>query len=461
MIWIVLTILILPAFLFWGIGQKQAKRNNKQSQSDYIGKIYGKKVSFAKYREALEATRNFAILQFGEDISKIEKLLNLESQAWDRLILLAEAKKRGINVSDQDVVSSIQSFPFLQQKGKFDERSYNQIVKYVFHTQPRAFEEQIRQNLIIAKLFTEISKSVQVEEKEVKDEYIKENEKMSIDYIFADPAEFAKDAIVTEWQMKDYYNKNSLEFKQPPTCNLEYIMPASDQEVDSIVFNLKKNDSFDKIAKDFKLPVKETGSFNAGEPIPGIGYSQEVMDIVSKLKIGDILPPILIYNKYYLMRIKGKLDSVVPEFETIKDQIKGSLVQNQSRDLAKEKTGLCLKKIRESSAKTNTSDFSGIAKEFGLKLSTSELFTFNDVNKELGSMDVFYMAANNLKENEFSEPISTMKGFYIIRRKELIPIDESKYKEEKPLLSEKVLNQKKQEYFNKYFGELKKKAQEF
>ena len=99
-IWIILIVLIMPAFVLWGFG---SFIRGKQD-SPYLGIIFGRKISFLEYKDALDAVRNQAIIQFGDNFQEIEKNLNLESQAWERLLLLAEAKKRKISASDREVI---------------------------------------------------------------------------------------------------------------------------------------------------------------------------------------------------------------------------------------------------------------------------------------------------------------------------------------------------------------------
>jgi len=168
-IWIALAIMVLPAFLFWGIG---AMGDNKKN-SVYLGEIYGKKISSTEFKDALDAVRNMAIIRYGAKFSEMEKQLNLNAQAWHRLILLREAKMRKITVSDRQVIELIESYPFFQYKGAFDNRIYNDMLQYIFHTQPRTFEEQTRQNLMVSKLYEQVTKGVTVDEKELRQEYIK------------------------------------------------------------------------------------------------------------------------------------------------------------------------------------------------------------------------------------------------------------------------------------------------
>ena len=80
----VLAAIIIPAFVLWGSGSLIRDR----SKSNYAGEIFGKRISFDQYRDSLLAVKNLAIIKFGENFFKIQGFLNLEGEAWDRLILL-------------------------------------------------------------------------------------------------------------------------------------------------------------------------------------------------------------------------------------------------------------------------------------------------------------------------------------------------------------------------------------
>jgi hypothetical protein len=67
----------------------------------------------------------------------------------------------------------IESYPFFQRKGVFDNKAYNDILRYTFRTQPRLFEEQNRQNIIISKLYRKVTEGVTVDDKEIREGYIK------------------------------------------------------------------------------------------------------------------------------------------------------------------------------------------------------------------------------------------------------------------------------------------------
>ncbi|MCM8795118.1 MAG: peptidylprolyl isomerase [Candidatus Omnitrophica bacterium] len=456
-IWIILAVLIVPAFVFWGFGQSFKSREGSQ----YAGRIFGKKISLLEYRDAFQAVKNQAIIQFQENFSEIEKHLNLESQAWERLLLLYEAKRRKIKASDEEVIKLIKSYPFFQKKGRFDNRTYTEILRYVFRTQPRVFEEETRQNIILSKLYKEVTDNVVLSEEEIREAYRKENEEISIDYLCANPLDFIKEiTAIAEEELKDFFVKNKLDFKQPLSFNVEYISSDAEEKIKKLILKINKRDGFSKVAKDPKVSIKETGFFSQTDSIPGIGWSPAVIGLISKLNVGEISLPIKIDKTYYIFRLKERKDPYIPDYESIKERIKEEFIKKKSYAIAKEKISACLKKIRE--IPMETIDFNQLAKEFGLKSGTTKEFKYASYIEGIGASDNFWRIAQNLKDNETSEIIEVEgTGLYLIKRKNRIPFDEKKFETEKDEFMKWLLMQKKQEYFAKFIEELKRKNQAF
>jgi hypothetical protein len=457
-IWIILCILVLPAFILWGSGSIMRSKQ----EPTYAGSIFGKKISFLEYKDAMGAVRNQAIIQFGEDFSEKQKNLNLESGAWYRLMLLAEAKKRKIKANDREVIGLIQSYPFFQRKGQFDSSAYSYYLTYVFNTAPRLFEEQTRQNLILSKLYNTVTSPVTLTDEEIKEGYQKENEQISIYYIASMPSEFAKDISATEQDLKDYFVQNSFEFKQPLSFNIEYISLESEDKLKSLTPRLNKKEDFIKVAKDFGLTVKETGWFNQTDPIPGIGWAPEILNLISRAKVSEFLPPIKMDKYYYILRLKERKEPYIPDFETIKDRVKERFIKDKSQKLAKEKIENCLKKLKEEyEINPKAIDFEKIAKVYGLKSDSTNPFKYGSYIENIGASDNFWINALELKGDEFSGVVDIPSGFYIIKLKSRIPIDQKKFETEKPEFAQKLLLQKRQEYFAKFVEELRKQTQAF
>jgi len=466
-VFIFLAAIIIPAFTFWGFNSVVRSRQ----ETGIAGKIFGRSVSLLEFKDAVEAVRIQAIMQFGDKYTEVQKYLNLDAQAWDRILVLMEAKNRRITVSDKEIVERISSLPFfLNKSGVFDERMYGEILRYVLRIDARSFEEQIRKNIMLAKLFDQITQGVSVDEKEVSTEYRKANEQVSIYYIAGLAADFAKDVLPAEEELIEYFAKNSLQFKLPLSFNIEYIAIPSDgqreeaiqQKAASILARLRKNEPFAAVAKEAGLSIKETGLYAETDPIPGIGWSSQISMLIFKARPGEYLPVAHSDKFCYLMRLKERKEPYVPEFSTIKEKVKDAYVKEKSLQIAKDKIDICEQTIKEAKEKgPKSADLEKIAKDLGVKYASTETFKFGSYIEGVGSSDAFWLNAAALKDEEVSPVISSPAGYYLMKVKSRVPVDENKFKEEKTLFTQKILNQKKEELFSKFAAQLKEKAQRY
>ncbi len=457
-IWFTLVPVIIVSFVFWGIGQSSKESHNEVSP----GIIFGKKVTPDEYRQAIQETKAQFLLQFGDNLPAIEKFLNTRAIAWERLILLAEAKKRRINVSDNDVRKAISENPVFARKGAFDPGYYESVVRYGLHMQPRAFEEQMRHNLMLSQLNEQVTASASVSDQEVAEAYKKENEQISVSYIAAKPADFKAKVAVEDQELKLYFEQHAADFKKQASYKLEYVAFTGEHQVVGFNALREQKGSFDKAVADTNSQLKETEWFFLDDPIPGIGWVKEVSEILPRMKKGDILPPVMVDKNYYVMRIKETKEPFVPSFEDIKDKVNETVVSIKAKEMAKEKIALALAKLKESPTSDGQgASFDAIAAEFGLASNSTDPFKSGSYIQDIGASDKFFSEARKLQDGQFSEIIDLPVGFYIIKVKQVIPVDETKFAQDKDKFKEKTLNQKKQKLFEAFIKDLKTRTKKF
>lgn len=454
-VWIAISIFVLPGFLFWGFSSFLEKRK----QTHYTMKLFGKTVPEEDFEKALSAVKNQLVLMYGNRLVELPKYLNLEQEVVTRLILLSEAKKRKLKASDNEVITMIMRIPFFYRKGRFDNNEYSYQLNYVLHTAPRAFEEQIRENLLIKRLFDEVTAPVKITDEEIKVEYTKENEQISVSYMVSAPAVFLKDIPVTEEETQGYFKEHSLDFKQPLSYNLEYVACETQEEADGVAKRLLKKEALSKAVKELNLTLKETGLFSQLDPIPGIGWSPAILKAISTLKAGEISKPLQSDKKIYFISLKELKEPYVPEFQIVKEKVKSVILRNKSQAIAKEKIESCLKDLQGSaSLKSAPVDFDTLAKKYGIKAAQTDLIKTGSYLEGIGSSDTILEAARNLKEGAVSPVITMPSGFYIIKVKSRIPIDEAKFQLEKEEFKDTLLQRKREEFFGRFQNDLLKKA---
>jgi peptidyl-prolyl cis-trans isomerase D len=466
-----LAIIIIPAFVLWG-----AKSSSRKGGPTSAGTIFGAKISFDEYATNWRAVRNDAMMRY-EDFHKIYKQLDLEQQAWDRLILLHEAKRQRIRVSNEEVIETIRGFSFLIRDNKFDNELYENIVTNTFRTTPREFEEDIRNSLIISKLVNAATEDLEITEEELLQKYKEENEKIKIAYVAQAAKDFSEEVKITDEEIENYYKNNSYEFKLPERTNIEYIefkytdytdgievgedetryyydthieefehpesiharhiLFENEEVAKEILKKLKKGGDFVELAKKHSTgPTKDAGGdlgyFERGKMV------KEFEDAAFALETGGISEVVKSSFGYHIIKLEDRKGPYTEKFEDTKEKIKETLLRGNAKNKAYENTllaggaidkGEALEKVAEKYKKTvkNTGYFSryGMIPNIGW-------------NPEIQKVS-FELKLNEVKLISPNEAESDIN--YIIRLKE-------KKESEIPLLEEvknKVENKVKQE----------------
>jgi len=463
-----LAVIIIPAFVLWGSGSMIRSRKG----GNYAGVIFGKRITFDQYNSSLLASKNQAIMLYGDSFYKMQKFLNLNAETWDRLILLHEARKRKIKASDSEVIQKISEYPFFQKNGKFDNKIYQHLLDYVFRVSARKFEEQIREIIMLGKLFEQITKEVSVEDNELLENYKKENEKVKINFISLLPDIFRQKIPLEDKEINDYFSRHKEGFKMPPTVNIQYLgldYPEDAKEEDKsaaldkmkeIASKIKNTEDFKKMSKTEELPIKETGYFSFEGPVPDMGWSYEFIQAAFNLNSNQISKPVQTKKGCYVLKLKEEKDSYIPDIEEVKEKISDILKHKKAKELAKTKGKEYLDAILEIyRVNPENVNFNNLAKEWNAETNTTSLFNRQDYIPNIGRSKDFIDKAFSLREKQ--EPfdiVSTEKGTFIIKLEEFILVDEDKFSRERESFKVKILKNKKNESFNKFFEDLKNKA---
>lgn len=368
LLWII-AVVIIVAFVLWGTPSRfDEKQNNMPS---FAGEIFGKKISPDKFVEAYQISRNQAIMVYGQDFQKYAQFLNLEDDTWNRLILLEVAKD--IKVSNEEVIEKMRSFAFFQKNGKFDRETYNLLLKYVFRTSARNFEEQIRQSLVIEKLIQEVLNNVTVTDEELESEYAKENETAIASYILVKNEDFKITEEVPEGELKNFYDAHQENFKKPTQVNVQYIKIDFESQKEKIeVVDEEIQAYYEEHKEDFIKP--EADSVDAAQK------KEDVTETPAYKPLEEVK-------------------------EGIKNIILGEKTQQKTQEAAYQVSDF----IYEGHSLEDA------AQKFALPLGETGLFGASDSIPEIGWSYQFYTAAFELEKDQISDVIQTPKGYYIIK----------------------------------------------
>lgn len=474
----------------------------------HAGKIFGKKIPLDAFNKSYRDVRIQAIIRYGEKFNEITRFLNLETETWDRLILLHEARKRKIKIADEDVVKTIQEYPFFQRNGQFDTLLYHDILRYVFRINPRDFEESIRDQITFAKLFEQETRSVSVSDEQVFEAFKTREEKVQVSYVFVSPEQFKNEITFTEEEAQQYYTDHKLEFLAPPTINVEYItlpfpeipeektpdteqpseqqtgtdtgassveaagpegkeQPASKidpeaekeavrQKAAEIFQELLVNPNMQETAPRYNLDVKESGFFSMEQPNLALGWSYDLLDEIFQLEPNIIHEPFEASGGIHIVKLKEKKDAFVPAHPGIKDKVHEAVLNSKAKGVAQKKAKEHLASIHEELSKTKVKDFAKAAKTLDLEIHQTPEFRRGQYLPKIGIAKEFQEAAFTLtEENDISGIVETTNGFCILHLDSYVPVSKEDFERERETLAESLLTQRRNEAFNDFLTSLR------
>jgi peptidyl-prolyl cis-trans isomerase D len=137
-------------------------------------------------------------------------------QLVQQQILLNEAEKLGIHVSNEDVRQYLQTGPagqVLFPNGQFiGQDKYAQLIQARFDMTVADFEDSVRQDITIRRLESLITAGVTVSDKDVRELYRKNNVKIKFDYAVLTPEEVSKAINPSDAELEAFFKKNAARY---------------------------------------------------------------------------------------------------------------------------------------------------------------------------------------------------------------------------------------------------------
>ncbi len=232
---------------------------------------------------------------------------------------------------------------------------------------------------------------------------------------------------------------------------------AFEKAMDAYNINRKTGD-LEKAATEFNLGIKETGLFTRGESIDGIGTSPEITAAAFALKEGDLARPIALDNGVFLISLKERQESHIPEMSAVRGAVEAAYRKQEALILAQQAAEKLVAELKDGK------DLSTLAKTVKSKVEQTEPFARtvgNSIPRIGESVELAKAAFELTNESSVAPEVYEIGGRFIVatlKKKEtadLSLLDDTKRSE----LKESVLTAKKQELLNLRLETLKKEAE--
>lgn len=222
-LWAVIAVFILLVFVDFGsLGPGAAGSTVAATMGKY-------EVSWSELGRRHENLVEQMRAQFGEQFDQIAPQLQLERQALEQLftfeILAAEAERLGLQVSDEEVRAAILTSPQFQDgQGRFiGEELYEDFTRRQFGG-PAAFEELMREDLLRAKLYDVLQRSVHVTDQEVEQAYREDVDRAAIRYLLLPASRFSDQVQADQAALRSHYQENQDRYALPEQRVIDYLL---------------------------------------------------------------------------------------------------------------------------------------------------------------------------------------------------------------------------------------------
>lgn len=436
----------------------------------------------------------------GKLTDEILNSLNLKQQALDTIInqavILAKADDYNLNVSEEEIRTSIYSFPLFQREGVFDPNLYHRMLRYN-KMSPEDFELIQEKALKIEKLERLIREGVKISDQEIFDIYRIQNEKVNINFIkipetlfrgtikptddelkqyltehqemFRIPEttqiaalafsgkDFAETIKIPEEAIEDYYNRYKNEFTTS-TGNTKPLAEVKDdihaklslskgldmaaaaaRKANDIIY---QEENFEEYARENKLEIKTFPPVSRYN-IPRI---EDLEKHIFDMKEGETTPVLSDGKAFYIVKVQKITPSYIPTIEEVKKDVREKYILAKSRDLAQQKAEDIVTCLKEGE------NFKDVAAKEHLKINQTGLFLPSSTIPLIGTSAELARELFVLSEKEpYPEKPFFINGNYIIIAfKERGTVDLKDLDTEKDQLKNYLMQIKGEDYFRRW-----------
>jgi peptidyl-prolyl cis-trans isomerase D len=440
--------------------------DTSRAESNVLASIGGSNITTADLQRTIQARfRNSPQTDQSRMIPTVAGSL-LDEMVFQRA-LISQAKKMGIEVSDQELGQTLQSIPWITQNGSFVGMDHYQDVIYqqTGMSVPE-FEAELRHRLLQDKIRSVVTDGVEVPPQEVVQEFLHRNAKAKIEYVLFDPSQFIKAVRVSSETLEAFFKKDPDRYKLPEQRKVRYVLidpdhvrgqvkvtdeearqyytqhlsdyrisdrvkvahilfkttgktpaeaPAIEKKARDVLNQIKGGGDFAELAKKYS---EDTSASNGGE----LGWVvrgqtvKEFEDTAFSMKPGQVSDLVKTVYGIHILKLEDKQTAHLQSFGEVKGSILAELEKQRVADAQEKLADDLLRALR-----LKPDAFEDVVRKAGLETKESPLFRYGQAVADLGSGDTFENLAFQLHKGEVGTPISVPKGQAIIQLADIVP----------------------------------------
>ncbi len=366
-----------------------------KEQSGVIASINGQDIHYEQFARAFEQQIEQYKQQSGQE-PQDSQLEYLRNQVWENMVrevlVTQEIQKRDLKASNKEIVHYLFNEPpdiikqnpsFQNEQGQFDNAKYQAALNDANMNETwRRVEDYMRATLPYQKFQDAFDASALVTEADVRDDYVKRNQKATVRYLFFNPENYRQKAggangqiPVEKSAVEKYYKEHQDEFKEAEKRKIDYVLfsnkatradsAAVRSLSEQILQRARSGEDFAALAETYS--EDESNRDKGGD----LGFFKRGMmvkpfeDAAFGANPGDIIGPVETTFGLHIIKVVGRKLEEQPEEKTDKkkkgEKDKGEEMVQASHVLLKYKAS----RQTVDAARDSASYFASAAKENG------------------------------------------------------------------------------------------------
>ncbi len=198
---------------------------------DTVASIDGRKITVNDFRRAYQRQLDIYRGAYGANMSEqMLKQLGIEQQILQQMVdeqaALAEARRQGLDVSDEEVAQQVLAIPAFQENGQFiGHARYAGVLRMQRPPlTPAEFEDNLRRSIAIEKLRSALTGWVTVSDPEVEREYKRRNEKVKLDLVVFPVDKHRAEVTVSDAELQSYFDGHKEQYRIGERRKIKYLL---------------------------------------------------------------------------------------------------------------------------------------------------------------------------------------------------------------------------------------------
>jgi len=279
------------------------------------------------------------------------------NQLTDRALVIQEARRRGLEVTDAELSRVVQSLPAFQTAGRFDRELYTRSVAASYGS-PFRFEKALRDDLAYQKMLALIREGVQVSEDEVKQAWAEGADQVDLLVVRFPLAAARREVKVGDAEVKaflassgarveKFYKDNASRWERKGRVSARHVLvrvpegaPAAQDEAarkkaEGVAERLRKGEDFAKVAKEASDdPASKDKGGDLGFFAPG-AMAKPFEDAAFALKPGELSAPVRTSFGWHVLRVDAAEPARTVPLAEVRDAIAREILEEEgARKLA-------------------------------------------------------------------------------------------------------------------------------